>query len=116
MQPTPQKQIPLGDILEQMERIADGAERPAEDVGEMPGERIDEQVALNSEQDNKSIAQNLLQQAILLENEAEKKRAEAVRYDPTLAQKAAEAPKRGRGRPKGTTKEAIAAKTTSAEM
>tara|TARA_Y100000389_G_scaffold204659_1_gene258689 strand:- start:3257 stop:3895 length:639 start_codon:yes stop_codon:yes gene_type:complete len=116
MQPTPQKQIPLADILEQMERIAEGADRPEEVAGEMPGERIDEQVALNSDMDNKSIAQNLLQQAILLENEAEKKRAEAVRYDPTLAQKAAEAPKRGRGRPKGTTKEAIAAKTTSAEM
>ena len=82
----------------------------------MPGQRIDEQVALNSEMDNKAIAQNLLQQAVLLEDEAVKKRNEAVKYDPTLAQKAAEEPKRGRGRPKGTTKEAMSAKTTSAEV
>jgi len=116
MQPTPQQQIPLADILKEMKNISEGAVAPDPEFGEMPGQRIDEQVALNRDQDNKAIAQNLLQQAVLLEDEAEKKRAEAVRFDPTLAQKAAEAPKRGRGRPKGTTKDAMAAKTTSAEV
>jgi len=120
MQPTPQQQIPLADILTEMDNIKAGAVEADPEVGEMPGTRIDEQIALNSEMDNKAIAQNLLQQAVLLEDEAEKKRAEAVQYDPSLAQKASEAPKRGRGRPKGTTKEAIAAKaeakTTSAEV
>ena len=116
MQPTPQQQIPLADILKEMKNISEGAVTPDPEFGEMPGQRIDEQVALNRDQDNKAIAQNLLQQAVLLEDEAEKKRAEAVRFDPNLAQKAAEAPKRGRGRPKGTTKDAMAAKTTSAEV
>jgi len=116
MQPTPSQQIPLADILTEMDNIKDGAVEPSPEMGEMPGQRIDEQVALNSEMDNKAIAQNLLQQAVLLEDEAVKKRNEAVKYDPTLAQKAAEEPKRGRGRPKGTTKEAMAAKTTSAEV
>ena len=69
-------------------------------------------------EDNKAIAQNLLQQAVLLEKEAEKKREEAVKYDPSLTEKAMQPAKRGRGRPKGTTKEAIAAKseaTTTSE-
>ena len=53
-----------------------------------------------------------------VEKEAEKKRAEAVKYDPSLTEKAMQPAKRGRGRPKGTTKEAIAAKseaTTTSE-
>ena len=53
-----------------------------------------------------------------IEAKAEKKREEAVKYDPSLTEKAMQPAKRGRGRPKGTTKEAIAAKsetTTTSE-
>ena len=76
------------------------------------GERVQEQVDQSLGEDNKAIAQNLLMQA-LLEKEAEKKREEAVKYDP-LTEKAMQPAKRGRGRPKGTTKEAIAAKNEAA--
>ena len=119
MQPTPQQQVALDDILAQMDKIESEAPTPVEgNVETNSGERVQEQVNQSLGEDNKAIAQNLLQQAVLLEKEAEKKRAEAVKYDPSLTEKAMQPAKRGRGRPKGTTKEAIAAKseaTTTSE-
>ena len=119
MQPTPQQQVALDDILAQMDKIESGAPTPVEgNVETNSGERVQEQVNQSLGEDNKAIAQNLLQQAVLLEKEAEKKREEAVKYDPSLTEKAMQPAKRGRGRPKGTTKEAIAAKseaTTTSE-
>ena len=119
MQPTPQQQVALDDILAQMDKIESEAPAPVEgNVETNSGERVQEQVNQSLGEDNKAIAQNLLQQAVLLEKEAEKKRAEAVKYDPSLTEKAMQPAKRGRGRPKGTTKEAIAAKneaTTTSE-
>ena len=119
MQPTPQQQVALDDILAQMDKIESEAPTPVEgNVETNSGERVQEQVNQSLGEDDKAIAQNLLQQAVLLEKEAEKKREEAVKYDPALAEKAMQPAKRGRGRPKGTTKEAIAAKseaTTTSE-
>ena len=119
MQPTPQQQVALDDILAQMDKIESEAPAPVEgNVETNSGERVQEQVNQSLGEDNKAIAQNLLQQAVLLEKEAEKKREEAVKYDPSLTEKAMQPAKRGRGRPKGTTKEAIAAKseaTTTSE-
>ena len=119
MQPTPQQQVALDDILAQMDKIESEAPAPIEgNVETNSGERVQEQVNQSLGEDNKAIAQNLLQQAVLLEKEAEKKREEAVKYDPSLTEKAMQPAKRGRGRPKGTTKEAIAAKneaTTTSE-
>ena len=111
MLPTPQNQVPLDDILAQMAKIEAESPAPVEGNKETnSGERVQEQVDQSLGEDNKQIAQNLLMQAILLEKEAEKKREEAVKYDPALAEKAMQPAKRGRGRPKGTTKEAMAAK------
>lgn len=112
MLPTPQNQVPLDDILAQLAKIESESPTPVEGNKETnSGERVQEQVDQSLGEDNKQIAQNLLMQAILLEKEAEKKREEAVKYDPALADKAMQPAKRGRGRPKGTTKEAMAAKT-----
>jgi hypothetical protein len=117
MMPTPQQQVPLDDILAQMAKIE--AENPTPAKGNTEtnaGERVQEQVDQSLGEDNKAIAQNLLMQAVLLEKEAEKKREEAVKYDPSLAEKAMQPAKRGRGRPKGTTKEAMAAKSEPAVL
>jgi len=114
LQPTPQQQVPLDDVLSEMKNIETTKEAQVVDgnamqqPNPMPGDRIDEQVNQSLGEDNKAIAQNLLMQAALLEQEAEKKRADAIKYDPTLAEKGNEPAKRGRGRPKGTTKEAMA--------
>jgi hypothetical protein len=51
---------------------------------------------------------------MLLEKEAEKKRAEAVRFDPSLTEKAEKPAKKGRGRPAGTTAKAMAARAKAA--
>lgn len=111
MMPTPQQQVPLDDILAQMAKIESETPTPVEGNKETnSGERVQEQVDQSLGEDKKAIAQNLLMQAVLLEKEAEKKREEAVKYDPALAEKAMQPAKRGRGRPKGTTKEAMAAK------
>jgi hypothetical protein len=69
---------------------------------------------MSLEEDNKKIAQNLLIQAVMLEEEATKKRADAVRYDPSLAEKAEKPAKKGRGRPAGTTAKAMKARAEAA--
>ena len=116
MQPTPQQQVPLDDILAQMAKIESESPTPvAENTETNAGERVQEQVDQSLGEDNKAIAQNLLMQAVLLEKEAEKKREEAVKYDPSLAEKAMQPAKRGRGRPKGTTKEAMAERAENTE-
>ena len=69
---------------------------------------------MSAEGDNKKIAHILLVQAVILELEAEKKRAEAVKYDPSLTEKAEKPAKKGRGRPAGTTATAMAARAEAA--
>jgi len=113
MTPNSNTNMPLPDLLKQMEEISAGAERPV-DEGQTVQERIADQVDMSLEEDNKKIAQNLLVQAVMLEEEATKKRAEAVKYDPSLTEKAEKPAKRGRGRPAGTTAAEMAARAAAA--
>ena len=113
MSPNSTTSLPLTDLLKQMDDIAAGAERP-QDEGPTVQERMEEQVDQSLGDDNKKIAQNLLIQAVMLEEEATKKRAEAVKYDPSLAEKAEKPAKRGRGRPAGTTAKAMKARAEAA--
>jgi len=113
MTPNSTTNMALPDLLKQMEEINAGATRP-QDEGQTVQERMTEQVDLSLEEDNKKIAQNLLIQAVMLEEEATKKRAEAVRYDPSLTEKAETPAKKGRGRPAGTTAKAMKARAEAA--
>ena len=111
MTPNGQTSIPLDELIEQMSDIEPVT---ATDTGPTVQERMEEQVDQSLGDDNKKIAQNLLIQAVMLEEEATKKRAEAVEYDPSLAEKAEKPAKRGRGRPAGTTAKAMAARAAEA--
>jgi hypothetical protein len=113
MTPNSTINMPLADLLKQMDEIAAGAKRP-QDEGQTVQERVTEQVDMSLEEDNKKIAQNLLIQAVMLEEEATKKRAEAVKYDPSLTEKAEKPAKKGRGRPAGTTAKAMKARAEAA--
>jgi hypothetical protein len=111
MTPNSTTSIPLTDLLKQMEEITGG------EAGNTPvkppqslSENITEQIDMTAEGDKKKIAQNLLVQAVMLEEEAVKKRAEAVKYDPSLTERAEKPAKKGRGRPAGTTAKAMAAR------
>jgi len=114
MTPTTNMDMPLDDLLSQMDSIDGGNQKEpivANDTSKVdPGQPIKDNVDMSLGDDAKMIAQNLLQQAVLLEQDALRKRAEAVQYDPSLAEKAEKPAKKGRGRPKGTTKAAMAAK------
>ena len=113
MTPNGQTQIELVDLISQ---LADIEPETATDTGPTVQERMEEQVDRSLGDDNKKIAQNLLIQAVMLEEEAVKKRAEAVKYDPTLAEKAKKPAKKGRGRPAGTTAKAMAARSAEANV
>ena len=115
MTPNSNTSLPLSDLLKQMDEITGGqTTRPTETKGQTVQENIVEQVDMAAEGDNKKIAQNLLIQAVMLEEEAVKKRAEAVKYDPSLTEKAEKPAKRGRGRPAGTTAKAMKARAEAA--
>ena len=115
MNPNGQTQIALDDLLEQMGELETNT--ASEDPSQVdPGTRITDNVDASLGEDNKMIAQNLLQQAILLEEEAVKKRAEAVKFDPSLLDKASKPAKKGRGRPAGTTAKAMAARSADANV
>ena len=107
MTPNGQTQIELDDLISQ---LADIDTDTVIDTGPTVQERMEEQVDKSLGDDNKMIAQNLLVQAVMLEEEAVKKRAEAVTFDPSLAEKAEKPAKKGRGRPAGTTAKAMAAR------
>jgi hypothetical protein len=111
MTPNGQTQIALDDLISQM---ADIEPETATDSGPTVQERMSEQVDTSLADDNKMIAQNLLIQAVMLEEEAVKKRAEAVKFDPSLSEKAKKPAKKGRGRPTGTTAKAMAARSVEA--
>ena len=121
MTPTTATDIPLDKLLAEMAEV-EGAETggvQAEDSDSTsdevdPGSRIADNVDASIGEDNKQIAQNLLQQAVLLEEEAMKKRAEAVKFDSSLTDKAEQPAKRGRGRPSGTTAKAMKARADAA--
>lgn len=112
MTPNSNTQISLPDLLAQMETIGETPSTPA--PTQTVQQNVTEQIDMVAAGDNKKIAQNLLIQAVMLEEEAEKKRAEAVRYDPTLTEKATKPAKKGRGRPAGTTAKAMQARAEAA--
>lgn len=115
MNPNSTTALPLSDLLAQMDEITGGqATRTPEATQPTVQENIAEQVDASLDGDNKKIAQNLLVQAVMLEQEAEKKRAEAVKYDPSLGPKAEKPAKKGRGRPPGTTAKAMKARAEAA--
>ena len=111
MTPNSVTDLPLTDLLTQLDEITGGkSTNSPEDMGQTFTENVQEQIDMDAEGDNKKIAQNLLIQAVMLEEEAIKKRAEAVKFDPTLTEKAEKPAKRGRGRPAGTTAKAMKAR------
>jgi hypothetical protein len=116
MTPTTQTQIPLDELIKQMGDIETNTVTETDSTQVDPGTRIKDNVDVTLAEDDKLIAQNLLTQAVLLEEEATKKRAEAVRYDPSLLDKASKPAKKGRGRPAGTTAKAMAARSADANV
>ena len=108
MSPNSTTQISLVDLLAQMKNIGENtvAPSPAPSVQQ----NVTEQVDVAAQGDNKKIAQNLLIQAVMLEEEADRKRAEAIKFDPSLTDKAEKPAKKGRGRPAGTTAKAMQAR------
>lgn len=113
MTPNARTSIPLVELLEKMDAVSNDTTKPTKEAPTV-AEHIAEQVDASAEGDNKKIAQNLLIQAVMLEEEADRKRAEAVRYDPSLTEKATKPAKKGRGRPSGTTAKAMAARAVAA--
>ena len=116
MTPNPSTSLPLPDLLKQMDEITGGkATNSPEEMGQQTfSENVQEQIDMDAVGNNKKIAQNLLTQAVMLENEATRKRTEAVRFVPSLAEKAEKPAKRGRGRPAGTTAKAMKARAEAA--
>ena len=114
MNPNSTTSLPLSDLLAQMDEIKGGkAGNTPEAPQQTVQENIAEQMDASLDGDNKKIAQNLLIQAVMLEEEAERKRAEAVKFDPSLGPKAEKPAKKGRGRPAGTTAKAMAARAAA---
>lgn len=87
MTPNTQTNVPLNEINDAMNSTEDTT---VEDV-ELQESRIDSNVKLSKQDENKQIAQNLLVQANLLASEAEAKRQEAYTYDSSLKPKTVKA-------------------------
>jgi hypothetical protein len=110
MTPNSNTSVPLNDILEQMSEEGI-AEVPVNDTTQTPEpSQVDTNVEESKQDENRQIAQNLMVQAQLLEQDAVAKREEAYKYDPSLrptetkskvrvTKAEADAPKK-RGRPK----------------
>jgi len=110
MQPNSNTEVPLNDILAEMDGI-EVVDTPVNDMTQTPEpSQVDTNVEESKQDENKQIAQNLMIQAQLLEQDAVAKREEAYKYDPSLkpAEKKSKVrvtsgedkPKRGRGRPR----------------
>jgi hypothetical protein len=111
MTPNSNTSVPLNDILAQMDET-EVVDTPVNDTTQTPEpSQVDANVEASKADENKAIAQNLLIQAKLMEDDAAAKRAEAIKYDPSLKPSVEKSkvrvttgdkPKRGRGRPKKT--------------
>lgn len=110
MTPNSNTNIRLSEILEQMDQINSDTPAPVEEVPASTSSRVDANVEDSKKDENRAIAQNLIIQANLLEQDAIAKREEAYKYDPSLRPSEAkpkvrvtkantDAPKK-RGRPK----------------
>lgn len=84
MTPNSNTSVPLNDILEQMSEEGT-AEVPVNDTTQTPEpSQVDTNVEESKQDENRQIAQNLMIQAQLLEQDAVAKREEAYKYDPSL--------------------------------
>lgn len=112
MTPNSNTNVPLNDILAQLDNPTP-EETPVNDATQTPADsQVDANVEESKQDENKQIAQNLLIQAQLLEQDATAKREEAYKYDPSLRPVEAKSKvrvttgtkkstaKRGPGRPK----------------
>ena len=110
MMPNSNTNVPLNDILAQMDNT-EVVDTPVNDTTQTPeASQVDTNVEESKQDENRQIAQNLMIQANLLEQDAVAKREEAYKYDPSLrptekkskvrvTKAEADAPKK-RGRPK----------------
>ena len=110
MTPNSNTSVPLDDILAQMDG-AEVVETPVNDTTQTrERSQVDTNVDESKQDENRQIAQNLMVQAQLLEQDAIAKREEAYKYDPSLrpsetkakvrvTKAESDAPKK-RGRPK----------------
>jgi hypothetical protein len=110
MTPNSNTSVPLNDILAQMDG-AEVVEAPVNDTTQTrERSQVDTNVDESKQDENRQIAQNLMVQANLLEQDAIAKREEAYKYDPSLrpsetkakvrvTKAESDAPKK-RGRPK----------------
>lgn len=110
MTPNSNTNVKLSEILEQMNQIDADTPAPVEEVPTSKPSQVDANVEDSKKDENRQIAQNLIIQANLLEQDAIAKREEAYKYDPSLrpseakpkvrvTQAKTDAPKK-RGRPK----------------
>ena len=84
MTPNSNTSVPVNDILEQMSEEGT-AEVPVNDTTQTPEpSQVDTNVEESKQDENRQIAQNLMIQAQLLEQDAVAKREEAYKYDPSL--------------------------------
>jgi len=111
MTPNSNTNVRLSEILEQMDQVDSDTPAPVEEVPASAPSQVDANVEDSKKDENRAIAQNLMVQANLLEQDAIAKREEAYKYDPSLRPSEAkpkvrvttkaktDAPKK-RGRPK----------------
>jgi len=110
MTPNSNTNVRLSEILEQMNQIDSDTPAQVEEAPASAPSQVDANVEDSKKDENRAIAQNLMVQANLLEQDAIAKREEAYKYDPSLRPSEAkpkvrvtkaktDAPKK-RGRPK----------------
>jgi hypothetical protein len=84
MMPNSNTNVPLNDILAQMDNT-EVVDTPVNDTTQTPEpSQVDTNVEESKQDENRQIAQNLMIQAQLLEQDAVAKREEAYKYDPSL--------------------------------
>jgi hypothetical protein len=84
MMPNSNTNVPLNDILAQMDNT-EVVDTPVNDTTQTPEpSQVDTNVEESKQDENRQIAQNLMVQAQLLEQDAVAKREEAYKYDPSL--------------------------------
>ena len=84
MMPNSNTNVPLNDILAQMDNV-EVVDSPVNDTTQTPEpSQVDTNVEESKQDENRQIAQNLMIQAQLLEQDAVAKREEAYKYDPSL--------------------------------
>ena len=84
MMPNSNTNVPLNDILAQRDNT-EVVDTPVNDTTQTPEpSQVDTNVEESKQDENRQIAQNLLIQATLLEQDAVAKREEAYKYDPSL--------------------------------